>query len=115
MSVRENWIQPYGLAMVYPHSVNDESRVFKLFGRRSATRAAKVWPDTDTSFRVARTSRLGISIPKKQGAIEGPIKIPLDSRMFLINALELPIISMKSFRFRSALFSIPAAPANPAD
>ena len=32
MSVRENWIQPYGLAMVYPHSVNDESRLCKLFG-----------------------------------------------------------------------------------
>jgi hypothetical protein len=45
-------------------------------------------------------------------AIEGPIRIPLDSQLFLFNALALLNISPKSFRFRSVLFSIPTAPTN---
>ena len=49
---------------------------------------------------------------EKRGAIEGPIRIPLDSQLFLINALALPSISSKSFRFPSVLFSIPTAPTN---
>jgi hypothetical protein len=48
--------------------------------------------------------------PGKRGAIEGPIRIPLDSQLFLFNALALLSISSKSFRFRSVLYSIPTAP-----
>jgi hypothetical protein len=50
--------------------------------------------------------------PGKRGAIEGPIRIPLDSQLFLFNVLALLNISLKSFRFRSVLFSIPTAPTN---
>jgi hypothetical protein len=49
--------------------------------------------------------------PEKRGAIEGPIRIPLDSQLFLFNALALLNISSKSFRFRSVLFSIFTAQA----
>jgi hypothetical protein len=43
---------------------------------------------------------------EKRVAIEGPIRIPVDSQLFLFNALALPNISRKSLRFRSVLFSI---------
>ena len=48
---------------------------------------------------------------KKRGAIEGPIRIPLHSLLFLFNALALPCISSKSLKFRPVVFSIPTAPA----
>src|SRR5208337_1057156 len=95
--------------MLYLHSVDAESRFFKAFGRRYAIRAAKFEPDTDISLRVARTARLGISVPEKRGAIEGPIRISLCSALFLVNGLPLPRISSNSLRLRSELFSIPTA------
>ncbi len=49
---------------------------------------------------------------KKRGAIEGPIRIPSHSPLFLFNVLALPSISSKSLKFQSELFSIPTAPTN---
>ncbi len=49
---------------------------------------------------------------KKRGAIEGPIRIPLDSSLFLFNALALLSISSKSLKLQLVLFSIPTAPTN---
>ncbi len=46
---------------------------------------------------------------KKRGAFKGPIRIPLDSLLFLFNALALPNISSKSLKFQSVLFSISTA------
>ena len=74
-------------------------------GSRCAIRATKFAPDTGISFRAVGTARLGISVLKKRGAIEGPIGIPLDSQSILINALVFPSTSSKSFRFLSVLFS----------
>ena len=48
--------------------------------------------------RIFRTS-------KKRGAIEGPIRIPLDSLLFLFNGLALPSIPSKSLKFQSPLLS----------
>lgn len=42
----------------------------------------------------------------KRGAIEGPIRIPSCSLLFLFIALAFPIISSKSLKFRPAVFSI---------
>src|SRR5215469_15959353 len=42
---------------------------------------------------------------KKRGTIEGPIRIPLDSVLFLFNALALLRRSSKSLKFRLALLS----------
>jgi hypothetical protein len=53
--------------MLYPHSVDADSGLFRVFCRRFAIRAAKFGPDTDISFRVARTVRLGLSVPKTRG------------------------------------------------
>jgi hypothetical protein len=46
-------------------------------------------------------------VPEKRGAIEGPIRIPSDSLLFLLNDLAFPVISLKSLKFQSALFSTP--------
>jgi hypothetical protein len=55
----------------------------------------------------------GISVAEeKRGAIEGPIRISLDSPLFLFNDMALPTVSSKSLRFQSVLFSIPTAPTN---
>ncbi len=48
-----------------------------------------------------------------QGAIEGPIRLPPNCLLFLLNDLAFPSISYKSLQFQSALFSIPTAPTNP--
>jgi hypothetical protein len=40
------------------------------------------------------------------GAIEGPIRIPLDSSLCLFNVLALPCISSNSFKLQPVLFSI---------
>jgi len=49
---------------------------------------------------------------EKRGAIEGPIRLPLHSLLFLFNGLAFPSISRKALKFHSALFSIPTAPTN---
>jgi hypothetical protein len=41
-----------------------------------------------------------------------PIRILLDSSLFLFNALAFPRIPSKSFKLRPVLFSIPTAPTN---
>jgi hypothetical protein len=46
---------------------------------------------------------------KKEGAIEGPIRIPARSLLFLFNVFEFPIVSAKSLKFHPVLFSISAA------
>ena len=63
-----------------------------------------------------KTHNEGISSTrKKRGAIEGPIRIPLDSLSFLFNALALLDVSSKSLKFQAVLFSIPTAPTNLTD
>jgi hypothetical protein len=42
---------------------------------------------------------------KKREAIEGPIKIPVDSSLFLFNVLALLSISSKSLKLQLVLFS----------
>ena len=49
---------------------------------------------------------------KKRRTIEGPIRIPLHSQLFLFNALAFPCIPSKSLKFRLVVFSIPTAPTN---
>lgn len=49
---------------------------------------------------------------KKRGAIEGPIRIPARSLLFLFNVFEFPIVSAKSLIFHPVLFSIPTAPTS---
>jgi len=46
----------------------------------------------------------------KRGAIEGPIRIPVRSSLFLFYDLTLLCISSNSFKLRPGLFSIPTAP-----
>src|SRR5947207_3156937 len=50
--------------------------------------------------------RTNFTDSKKQGAIEGPIRIPVHSPLFLISTLAFPSISSKSLKFHSVLFSI---------
>src|SRR5579863_3492120 len=57
-----------------------------------------------------RNTLTGSQHLEKRGAIEGPIRISLDSQLSLFNALALPCISSKSLKFRSELFSIPTTP-----
>src|ERR1700745_3444568 len=60
-----------------------------------------------------KNPRRGISfVQEKRGAIEGPIRIPLDSSFFLFNVLALLSISSKSLKLQPVLFSIPTAPTN---
>lgn len=73
----------------------------------------EIWARSQLRFKGSgrKIHHEGISIAEeKRGAIEGPIRTPLHSLLFLFNDLVLPSISSKSFRFRSALFSIPTAP-----
>jgi hypothetical protein len=44
---------------------------------------------------------------EERGAFKGPIRIPLHSQLFLINALALPSIPSTSLKFRPVLFSTP--------
>jgi hypothetical protein len=81
----------------------------ECFSRRSSAchPRREIWAEADDAFRTVRRSTLTESQHReKRGAIEGPIRIPLNSQLFLINALVLPSISSKSFRFLSVLFSI---------
>ena len=77
--------------------------------RRLAIRAAEFGPKADFSLgQWVKNPRPGNFLrSKKRGAIEGPIRIPLDSSLFLFNVLALPSISSKSLKFRSELFSTP--------
>ncbi len=82
---------------------------------RLAIRAARFGPEADVLVREVGEKSHGAGIfrnSKKWGAIEGPIRIPLDSSLFLFNALALLDISSKSLKFQSVLFSIPTAPTN---
>jgi hypothetical protein len=45
---------------------------------------------------------------KKEGAIEGPIRIPARPLLFLFNVFEFPIVSAKCLKFHPVLFSISA-------
>ena len=75
-------------------------------------RAAKVGPEADMLHKGSRGKpcRTNFTDSKKQGAIEGPIRIPVHSPLFLISTLAFPSISSKSLKFQSVLFSIPTAP-----
>jgi hypothetical protein len=55
---------------------------------------------------LARSRRSRINHQKKLGAVEGPIRIPFASLLFLLNTLALPIISSKSLKYQAVLFSI---------
>ena len=77
-------------------------------GHRLAIRAAEFRPEADFLAMAGAPKNHDEGIfgtSKERGAVEGPIRIPLDSLSFLFNVLALPSISSKSLKFQSALFS----------
>jgi hypothetical protein len=85
------------------------ARNLPRFNRRLAIRVARFGPEAEClPWEVGEkpTAREFHSLKKKRGAIEGPIRIPLDSSLFLFNALAFPRIPSKSFKLRPVLFSI---------
>lgn len=80
---------------------------------RLAIRAAKFGPKPTPPFCAGRKNITTESQHReKRGAIEGPIRIPLHSLLFLFNALAFPSIPSNSLTFRPVVFSIPTAPTN---
>ena len=80
--------------------------------RRLTIRAAKFEPEADRATCTVSENTRGRNFGgrEKRGAIEGPIKIPLHSQLFLFNALAFPSIPFKSLKVRLVVFSIPTAP-----
>jgi hypothetical protein len=75
-----------------------------------AIRTARFEPEADVvTWTVSEIHSDGISVVEKN---EGPIRIPLDSQLFLFNAIAFPSIPSKSLKFRTVVFSIPTAPTN---
>jgi hypothetical protein len=83
-----------------------------MFGRRLAIRAAKFGPKPTATFVRRENTATEFQHREKRGAIEGPIRIPLHSQLFLFNTLAFPGIPSNSLKFRSVVFSIPTAPTN---